>query len=717
MTEQGPRRSLDQNKDAQIAAVLVVGFHHAYGPILEFCHPPLPQRDGKDPQTTLEKLELPEEWSFLPFLALPDGAHQQDEDFAYFHLPPVAGWSVAETTLFGISCNRQIASKDLLVKSPEVTRSIVQKAVVVLARQPIFGPIRQKLAVITGTWFNERDFSKLDILYNFYDNLNSTHRGPIDDPTLYMGTSLRELLQKFRSKTLTLIKLLLLEKRILFYGYPVERLCTFQYSLISLIPGLLRTLQDSGDPSLDTSSERLQLTEAKVLSSGNKASLLKYMGLPLYLFEKGSFFQPYLPLQQIDMLSDKDTRAYLVGTTNQLFFHHKTEISIDVLVHVENGTLEFFDPSLASLVHHTTADRRWMDKLTKVVNSTWDPADPTRPIQNTYLGSDDYLRARFEEYIMSLLSSVKYAQAFDPKNAFKTETALEDVIRDEEKEKNYLLDYGMNWVNAWRMTNSYKLWDEYTDHEIYEIVEPGHPGQGNMSLGDLQNSLSNRIRDMRIRQNLSPLRQTFTKAVSVGGTNISRAVSSGGSKLMRGVDALWSEFEKGMQEGPEYDQAASASSTDTSVPGGADKGRQGYPPPTQSRKTAASDSPSDLTPFLESTSQQAGRLFTNVSSFLSRKQKEISKAMEESMVQAEKRKDLRAGSAAAQPQENAFVGYENPTVPATYPPPQNITHKPSIKTNWSRRKGDGSSSRSSSVDSLRKVAEPNGVQNNSVRNE
>lgn len=59
--------------------------------------------------------------------------------------------------------------------------------------------------------------------------------------------------------------------------------------------------------------------------------------------------------------------------------------------------------------------------------------DPTRPIQNTYLGSDDYLRARFEEYIMSLLSSVKYAEAFDPKNAFKSENSLEDVIRDEEK--------------------------------------------------------------------------------------------------------------------------------------------------------------------------------------------------------------------------------------------------------------------------------------------
>ncbi|CAO3692602.1 unnamed protein product [Umbelopsis ramanniana] len=688
----------------------------------QFCHPPLPQRQGQDLQTTLEKIELPEEWSFLPFLALPDGAHQKDEDFSYFHLPPVAGWEVAETTLFGISCNRQIASNDLLVKSPDVTRSIVQKAVVVLARQPIFGPIRQKLAVITAAWFNEKDFTKLDILHNFYDNLNSTHIGPIDDPTLYMGTSLRELCQKFRSKTLTLIKLLLLEKRILFYGYPVERLCTFQYSLISLIPGLLRSLQDSGDPSLDTSTEHLEVTEAKILSNGNKASLLKYMGLPLHLFGKGSFFQPYLPLQQIDMLSDKDTHSYLVGTTNQLFFHQKTEINIDVLVHVENGTLEFFDPQLASLVTHTTADRRWMDKLTKVINATWDPADPTRPIQNTYLGSDDYLRARFEEYIMSLLSSVKYAQAFDPKNAFKSESTLDEIMRDEEKEKNYLLDYGMNWVNAWRTTNNYKLWDEFTDHEIYEIVEPGHPGQGNMSLGDLQNSLSNRIRDMKIRQNLSPLRQSLTKAVSVGGSNISRAVSSGGIRLMRGVDALWGEFEKGMHEDPEHIPSDSVSekstATTTSIPDDQNKGRQGYPPAAQPRKSPASESSTDLSPFLESTSQQAGRLFTNVSSFLTRKQKEISKAMEESMAQAEKRREARSESTNAQPHNSAIVGNESPTtaVPATYPPPRTSVHKPSIKTNWSGQQ-ETSNSPSSSVDSLRKKSEANDSQNSSLRND
>jgi hypothetical protein len=66
------RTSLDQNKDQQIAAILVVGFHHAFGPIVEFCVPSLPHHEeqGKT-QKTLEKLELPEEWNFLPFLALP----------------------------------------------------------------------------------------------------------------------------------------------------------------------------------------------------------------------------------------------------------------------------------------------------------------------------------------------------------------------------------------------------------------------------------------------------------------------------------------------------------------------------------------------------------------------------------------------------------------------------------------------------------------------
>lgn len=57
-------------------------------------------------------------------------------------------------------------------------------------------------------------------------------------------------------------------------------------------------------------------------------------------------------------------------------------------------------------------------------------------------------------------------------------------------------------------------------------------------------------------------------------------------------------------------------------------------PTTNTRRwsTAGGDGSSSsepLSPILESTTQQAGRLFSNFSSFISRKQREISQAMEE----------------------------------------------------------------------------------------
>ena len=97
-------------------------------------------------------------------MALPDGAHlvcpssftvfpqhvdstaQSSEDYSYFHLVPT---SPHPTTIFGISCNRQIKAADLLAKDDDVTRSTVQKAVVVLASKPVFGPIRDRLGVVT----------------------------------------------------------------------------------------------------------------------------------------------------------------------------------------------------------------------------------------------------------------------------------------------------------------------------------------------------------------------------------------------------------------------------------------------------------------------------------------------------------------------------------------------------------------------------------------
>lgn len=89
-----------------------------------------------------------------------------------------------------IRCNRQIATSTLLSKDADVTRSTVQKAIVVLASKPLFGLIRDKLGVVTRAFFNQRDFRDHSILTEFCDGLESSIRAQLTESGVYMGVSL-----------------------------------------------------------------------------------------------------------------------------------------------------------------------------------------------------------------------------------------------------------------------------------------------------------------------------------------------------------------------------------------------------------------------------------------------------------------------------------------------------------------------------------------------
>lgn len=103
-------------------------------------------------------------------------------------------------------CNRQIKTTDLIMKHPDVTRSTVQKAVVVLASKPVFGPIRyvnlsplnatlcprylfnrDRLGVVTRTLFAQRDFSDLSILDAFHESLQGNLKSQLTESGFYMG--------------------------------------------------------------------------------------------------------------------------------------------------------------------------------------------------------------------------------------------------------------------------------------------------------------------------------------------------------------------------------------------------------------------------------------------------------------------------------------------------------------------------------------------------
>uniref|UniRef100_A0A8K9V6Q9 UDENN domain-containing protein n=1 Tax=Oncorhynchus mykiss TaxID=8022 RepID=A0A8K9V6Q9_ONCMY len=160
--------------------IVVVGFHHKKGCQVEYSYPPLIPEEGHDSNN------LPEEWKYLPFLALPDGAHNYQEDTVFFHLPPLAGADVK--CVYGVSCYRQIEAKSLKVRLADVTRETVQKSVCVLSQLPLYGLLQAKLQLITHAYFEEKDFSQISILKELYEHMNSSLRGTaLEGSQVFLG--------------------------------------------------------------------------------------------------------------------------------------------------------------------------------------------------------------------------------------------------------------------------------------------------------------------------------------------------------------------------------------------------------------------------------------------------------------------------------------------------------------------------------------------------
>lgn len=211
--------------------IVVVGFHHKKGCQVEFSYPPLMPEEGHDSNL------LPDEWRYLPFVALPDGAHNYQEDTVFFHLPPL---SEDMKCVYGVSCYRQIEAKALKVRQADVTRETVQKSVCVLSRVPLYGLLQAKLQLITHAYFEEKDFSQISILKELYEHMNGSLRGSsLEGSQVYLGLSPRDLILHFRHKVLILFKLILLEKKVLFYVSPVNRLVGALMTVLSLFPGMI----------------------------------------------------------------------------------------------------------------------------------------------------------------------------------------------------------------------------------------------------------------------------------------------------------------------------------------------------------------------------------------------------------------------------------------------------------------------------------------------
>ncbi|KAK7186198.1 lalv9 family protein [Paraphaeosphaeria sporulosa] len=497
--------------------ICVVDFHHARGPEVERWFGV--EEGSADPS-------VENDWVNLPFMALSDGAHASTEDYSYFTLRRAETPKHPASSLFGISCTRQLDASKLIDRPAEVTRSTVQKAVVVVSDSPqYFGAIKAQLGVVTAAWFAQRDFTDVEILQRFSESLPTLLKNQEGEPDHYFGISLREMIHEFKWQTL-----------MLFFGSHCERLCMMQFALISLIPGLIRHLQDSADPKFNSCETELVMPTS--LKTSQRSSLLTYMGLPLQLFGRGSLFGPYTPLQQLDVLADQDTKSYIVGSTNSLLLQQRDRYS-DILINLDEHTVNITSSSLQHALTLSTPDRRWIDFLTQTVHDTWDESNPSRPKDHGYAGSEEFIRMQFEEYLLAMLSAVKF-KAYQEKNKDK-----ERIITEHEGDPAG--EFSNNYIHAWMQTENFRIWNKFTDSHLFDIVEPKHPCSGGLSIEDVQRRLAHsqhhylranprvphrQIEHLQLDERLQNSREAIGKQLAVGQKKVSSA-----------FDSLWAQME------------------------------------------------------------------------------------------------------------------------------------------------------------------------------
>eukprot|EP00919_Chromeraceae_sp_WS-2016_P005014 GHVR01011890.1.p1 GENE.GHVR01011890.1~~GHVR01011890.1.p1 ORF type:complete len:590 (+),score=144.46 GHVR01011890.1:67-1836(+) len=326
--------------------IVVVAFHHQHGPIVEFSHPPnvlglpLPPTDTDPPPSSLASsssqvndatLQTYDIWNRAPrgengwredvrsvkdllaFLAIPDGAHNSEEDFVFFTLPARSG-----RLLYGTSCYRAISADSLEHRSEDVTRSSVQKAVCVVAQVPFFGCLHVCLHAATTAYFQQRDFRNTGILEALYAQLNARPFENLQYNELFLnvqGVNEPLPLSLKPAKLLSLVKAVLLECKILMYSVSAAMASSSVLALLSFIPGA---------------------SALGFASDGFGVKLHKWseMGYPLVVYNDMCGCYPYLSLQLLSSLLQQ--KGFIVGTTNQLMLQQSV-LDVDVLIDLDRS--------------------------------------------------------------------------------------------------------------------------------------------------------------------------------------------------------------------------------------------------------------------------------------------------------------------------------------------------------------------------------------------
>lgn len=409
--------------DRSVLYIIVIGFHHVQGPVIEYIYPHI------DQCATL----LPEKWKLLPFYAIPDGAHQHLESWSGFHLPSIS--SSNPYTIFGMSCCRQIDIRVLSSIPKDTVRNSILKSIVLLTKDLIYlSFVKEQLSLLCKSWFDQGLFTDYTMIKNFYLEFN-TNSMSISN----RNTNLSFLIEKFETKALTIIKLFILEKRTIFFSeYDSDILVVLLYSIASIFPEMLSSL---------SYMETFSIKSKEPINS-----------FPLPLLNKTVLFQPYFPLNELSNtfpITEYPYQSIILGTTNRMLQEH-SQLDLDVVVNITSGSISIKNEKLISMLALTRWDKRFIKTVCyhhSLATSSYDE------LGKMHLEKESFLINAFRAYFVTLLRVYNY-YLHDSKSSLSH--------RHEYSLPILMSDYGQEWFLEWCRTKAMNRWHMSKSDQIDE---------------------------------------------------------------------------------------------------------------------------------------------------------------------------------------------------------------------------------------------------------
>jgi hypothetical protein len=166
-----------------------------------------------------------------------------------------------------------------------------------------------------------------------------------------------------------------------------------------------------------------------------------------------------------------------------------------------------------------------------------------------FVGSDDYLRAKFEEYICSALSAIKFVD-------FVARGPKQSVLLSPSELSAGLSSYNEAWMGGFRRTPAFALWDSMTDEVIFDLVEPRHPCEGSTNpIQDVGIRLVQGVHDLHLEENLGATRDVIGKGIQTGTASVVSLYSNIKQDLNKRQTEYNQRKEKQLADSPELTKA------------------------------------------------------------------------------------------------------------------------------------------------------------------